>query len=100
MKITSRSRIAEESVIENTPALYPNPAVNTAFISLVINKNTQVSVSVVDMEGRTVIKSFQRNLNAGKQVIDVNTSHLSKGTYFVQVSHDGTTSKIKMMILR
>jgi len=99
-EITSRSRIAEESVIENTPALYPNPAVNTAFISLVINKNTQVSVSVVDMEGRTVIKSFQRNLNAGKQVIDVNTSHLSKGTYFVQVSHDGTISKIKMMILR
>ena len=98
--ITTRSRTTEESVVENMPTLYPNPATNTAFVSLTLKKDEQVTVSVVDMEGRIVIKSFQRNLNAGKQVIDVNTSRLGKGAYFVQISHDDTISKIKMMILR
>jgi len=98
--ITTRSRFDEEVITESQPTLYPNPAVNTAFISLILKKDALVNISVVDMEGRIVIRSFQKSLNAGKQVIDVNTSHLSKGTYFVQVSYGGATSKIKMMILR
>ncbi|HEX7845714.1 MAG TPA: T9SS type A sorting domain-containing protein [Chitinophagaceae bacterium] len=82
------------------PTLYPNPAANKAFISLSLTKDEQVNISVVDVEGRVVMASVQKSLKAGKQQIDLNTSQLSKGSYFVVVNHGETTSKIKMIILR
>jgi hypothetical protein len=98
--VTANSKITGEEEQNGTPTLYPNPATNKAVVSLALKRNEEVTVSVIDMEGRVVINAFRKNVNAGKQLIDINTSRLSKGTYFVQVSYADIQSKIKMMIIR
>jgi hypothetical protein len=80
--------------------LYPNPARNTATVSLSLSGDEKVSVSVVDIQGRTVIAAVQQNMKAGKQLLELNTSRLTKGTYFVQVTSGGNTTKLKMAIIR
>jgi hypothetical protein len=47
-----------------------------------------------------VIAPVQKNMKAGKQLLELNTSRLTKGTYFVQVTSGGNTTKIKMAIIR
>jgi hypothetical protein len=80
--------------------LYPNPARNTATVSLSLSGDEKVSVSVVDIQGRTVIAAVQQNMKAGKQLLELNISRLTKGTYFVQVTSGGNTTKLKMAIIR
>ena len=98
--ITSAQRTIPIPETVVAPTLYPNPTSGDAFISLSLNKEEQVTVSVVDVEGRIVGRSFQRNLKAGKQVLDINTPSLGKGTYFVQVSYGSESYKLKLVVLR
>lgn len=86
--------------IKPAVTMYPNPVRNTANLSLSLTKNEKVSITVVDLEGRIVMAPLQKNLNAGRQFIELNTSHLTKGTYLVHVSSAGTITKIKMVVLR
>jgi type IX secretion system substrate protein/uncharacterized protein DUF839 len=79
--------------------LYPNPAINKASVLLTPRKDEAVSVTVVDMQGRIVMKPAYRNLKAGKQVIDLNTSGLRNGTYFVQLSNGTSLSRMKFVVL-
>ena len=81
------------------PVLYPNPASNKAYISLWLEKDEQVTVSIVNGEGKTLVNNL-RNLKAGQQVIDLNTSSLAPGVYFVRLSYNGTISNLKLMIAR
>jgi hypothetical protein len=95
-----KTDIQEEAFIQKGATLYPNPARNTATVALSLTKDEKVSISVVDIQGRTVIAPLQQNLKAGKQQLELNTSHLSKGTYFVQVTSGTNTTKIKMVVIR
>ena len=90
----------EISGINKAATLYPNPVRNTATVSLTLAKDEKVSISVVDLQGRRMMAPLQKNLKAGKQSLELNTSRLTKGTYFVQVTSGGTTTKIKMVVLR
>jgi hypothetical protein len=96
----SSERLNTAKTAMQSAILYPNPARNTATVSLTMAQDENVSVSVVDIQGRTVIAPVQKNMKAGKQLLELNTSRLTKGTYFVQVTSGGNTIKLKMAIIR
>jgi hypothetical protein len=52
------------------------------------------------MEGRTVLAPMQKNYSAGKQLVTINTSRLSAGTYFVEVGSGNAVTRMKMIVVR
>ena len=64
--------------------VYPNPGRDQLKLSLVSPTEEIIQVSIIDMMGRTV--STQRTaVGVGENQIEMNTSALSSGGYFVQV---------------
>jgi hypothetical protein len=81
-------------------SLFPNPASNIAHLSFTMANDAEVKLSVVDLQGRIVMKPVMKKLKAGQQLIDINTSSLSEGIYFVELNYNGTSAKIKLIVLQ
>lgn len=81
------------SVAENTIAdeiqLVPNPTRN--FLTLITKKNMPISLSIVDVSGRIVLK-YNENFTR------IDMSSLAKGMYFVNIQLSGNQSILKKII--
>ena len=97
--IATRSILSEENKIENTVALYPNPAANKSFITITPMNDEQVNITVYDATGKKVMKPIYKNLKAGNQLLEINTSDLNNGVYFVQVIGNTSKTTLKLLIL-
>lgn len=82
-----------EGAIVQTLA-YPNPANDKLNLEISMAQSSIANISVVDMLGREVIRLGDVNLTTGNNLIEINTSSLNSGAYFVKImSNDGITSK-------
>ncbi len=90
----------ENTVLSQFVKLYPNPTSNAATVAISLSKAEQVSVSIVDMNGRVVAAPIQQNLNAGEQKIAVNTANLANGNYYVIVTASNEVTKIQLIVAR
>jgi hypothetical protein len=77
-----------------TLSVYPNPAVDEAYVTL---ENAGVNeVAVYDIQGRLVSKESV-NVEAGEQV-RLSTATLNAGVYFVTVSNDSAVRTAKLLV--
>jgi hypothetical protein len=77
-----------------TLSVYPNPAVDEAYVTL---ENAGVNeVAVYDVQGRLVSKESV-NVEAGEQV-RISTATLNAGVYFVTVSNDSAVRTAKLLV--
>jgi hypothetical protein len=83
---------------EQSIAIAPNPAGNTATITMSLVEDAKVSIAVVDMQGRTVINVADGILAHGAHDIPVSVAELSTGVYFIQVQVGVEVSKLKMVV--
>ena len=78
-------------------SVYPNPASSAATVNLFIGKASNVTMKLVDFAGKVVSEkeygSFQGNFQ-----VNVNTSNLKAGVYFVELTADGQTTSKKLII--
>ncbi len=73
--------------------VYPNPANDRAILSIDMLNSSKAKIQVVDMLGREVITLNNNNLSSGNNKVEINTSSLMSGTYFVRVvTNDGMVS--------
>lgn len=83
---------AEGAIIQTLA--YPNPANNKLNLEISMAQSSTANISVVDMLGREVIRLGDVNLSTGNNLIEINTSSLNSGAYFVKImSNEGITSK-------
>ncbi len=75
-------------------AIYPNPAVKEAFVT-VENAGT-TTISVYDMQGR-MVSTVSVDVMAGEQV-RISTEMLDAGVYFVTVNSDSTVRTAKLVV--
>lgn len=82
-------------------SVYPNPVANNAVLNYTLNQNGNVTITVTDIMGRTVL-----TMNEGKQVagvdyrVNVGASSLTNGTYFCTVNVNGAKSTTKLVVNR
>ena len=77
-----------------TLSVYPNPAVDEAYVTL---ENAGINeVAVYDIQGRLVSK-VSVNVEAGEQV-RISTATLNAGVYFVTVSNDSAVRTAKLLV--
>lgn len=73
--------------------IYPNPANDRVTLSIDMLNSAKAKIQVVDMLGREVITLNNNNLSSGNNKVEINTSSLMSGTYFVRVvTNDGMIS--------
>lgn len=99
--ITSKCGLAPASASEVmdfgfTYDIYPNPANNGTTIHLDLDNASTVSYSVKNSLGQVVSNKVSKELNSGSNNIDINTSNLTDGIYFVsfQVGNRNVNARI------
>ena len=78
----------------NTLVVYPNPAVNEAFVS--VENAGMTTVSVYDIQGRLVSEQSV-DATVGEQV-RISTEMLNAGMYFVTVSNEDAVRTAKLVV--
>jgi len=79
--------------------LYPNPAVDALNIDVLLNTNEKVSISIFDITGKLVSTVIENSeMNAGTNTVNISTSNLSNGLYFVSVSSGNFVQTQKLVI--
>lgn len=84
-----------ESVKAN---IYPNPAKDAAVIDYNTAFDGNVTISVVDLSGRTVYTTSFANQAAGNNKVELNTSDFNAGVYQVVISANSSTITKKLVI--
>jgi hypothetical protein len=80
--------------------LYPNPAKNKTTLDISVSSATLSQITVTNILGKEVINISQQQLNTGKNLIDINTSELQNGLYFVNIITEAGISTKKLVIKR
>ncbi len=79
--------------------IFPNPANSNISIEINSNKNSNLAVSVMDINGRIYLKeNISVNSGLSKSVLDI--SSLSSGIYFVAIDNGEIITNKKLVVLR
>jgi hypothetical protein len=80
-----------------TVACYPNPASDVLNINVTLNNNEEVMINMYNSLGQ-MISTETRNMTAGANAVQLNTSNLQSGVYFINVTAAGTTATTKVIV--
>jgi hypothetical protein len=84
---------------DNSFTVFPNPASSSVTASFFLNKQSAVSIALLDFNGRTVSNITSKNFPAGNNEVTFDGSSLSDGIYFLQLkTNEGVTMK-KLVLL-
>jgi hypothetical protein len=83
-------------------AVYPNPAVNQVQVSFELNNRENVSVDLLDLQGRQVARLYEGDINAGiyMRSFNLNEYNLKTGLYLISIRTDTSVGYSKLMINR
>jgi len=79
-------------------SIYPNPTTSTVNIKFDINQAQTVNISVMDMQGRTLINSGNVNYIAGEYIQNVSLSGLQKGIYLVKFQTENSLQVARLIV--
>lgn len=77
---------------------YPNPAFQSTQIEIQIEIPSIVSVSIIDVVGKTLRRTELGRMNSGTNLISLDISGLPAGMYYYCVEADGESVTHKMMV--
>lgn len=87
------------SLTENSFVVYPNPATSHANVSFMMNEKNKVNVTLFDVLGNVVATIANSNeFEKGMQVLEINTSNLSSGIYYISLEINGNKETKKLII--
>jgi hypothetical protein len=78
-------------------SVYPNPANDFAGVEIDLIDRSDVVINMVNAMGQTVYTEAQA-LDAGTQKLNLETSNLSAGLYFVNVNVNGVSKTLRLNI--
>ncbi|MBI2723021.1 MAG: S8 family serine peptidase [Bacteroidetes bacterium] len=80
--------------------VYPNPSNGQFIVGFSSEKNTIGKLKVIDVAGRTIYEESNLNVLYGVNRINVATSALVSGIYFVNLEIEGNKSLVKKLIIQ
>lgn len=80
--------VKESSELISDHSVYPNPATDHTTIAFKLEAASNVTVHVVDALGRTVQTVAEQKMEAGTQVVPINTNNLPSGIYTINVKSE------------
>ncbi|MGX7666376.1 T9SS type A sorting domain-containing protein [Flavobacterium pedocola] len=89
--------IDENSFVNNTIKVYPNPFSGTATVSFTLNESEKVSLRIFDLNGRVVKNISENVLAAGSHLITFDGEQLNSGIYLLQLKGQSFSNTQKMV---
>lgn len=87
-----------ENLSSNTMGnIYPNPSAGELFIPLLLDKDSDIKLIFINQLGQEV-KSFDKKLNSGQNLLYFNKLNLPAGIYFINATIDGHQQVSKLII--
>ena len=93
----SNSQVVSEFKLEQN---YPNPFNPTTNITFSVVKNGYVSLKVFDVLGQEIATLVDGNFENGSHSVIWNATNVTTGTYFAKITVNGSTSLIKMNLVK
>ena len=75
----------------------PNPFTNSTTLSVVLKKESMVSVHITDLLGNEVITLKQRTMEKGSHALLINAENLSSGMYLMRVNIGNKTKMLRLI---
>lgn len=88
-----------ENVIASSFQVLPNPVSDKARVTFGLKEAGPVTLEMLDMTGRRVQLIMEENLPSGSHSIEINTTNISQGTYFLRLNSSGESLNIKVTVL-
>jgi streptogramin lyase len=79
--------------------LYPNPTKGNSNLLLRLTQAETIHIMVTDIQGKVVVASMEYAGNAGNQEIELPTSTLQNGIYFVNINIGGQAAQVKLVVM-
>jgi hypothetical protein len=99
--LNSANGISSNSVSATTVELFPNPAVESMNLDLVLSSPASVSIRITDILGKQLeTVATNENHNAGKSTKKISVSQLAKGAYILEITINGNTQYKKFTVSR
>jgi hypothetical protein len=89
--------IVDQNQIDANLAVYPNPANEYTSIKVQLKNEQNVTLKLIDMNGRTVASRNYGQMN-GASEIQLNTSNFEAGLYLIQLTLDNTIVSRRLII--
>jgi hypothetical protein len=81
-----------------TISVYPNPLRSIGQVKYNLKSNSNVSVSLTDITGKTVIKIVNESKNEGSHTEKFDVSNLRNGVYFLHFRCENTIQTVKVVV--
>lgn len=81
-------------------SVFPNPARDNAVLSFNLNAQAKVTVTVMDVAGRTVAQVMNGDLHAGNHQLTINTADLASGIYNIVMTTDAGTTTQRLSVVK
>ncbi|MBA3681831.1 MAG: T9SS type A sorting domain-containing protein [Bacteroidetes bacterium] len=78
-------------------SVFPNPANEKCVVSLNLNENSNLEISILNYLGQ-VVKQVNHKAQFGTNDIEINIANLKSGIYFVNVKNGNATSTKKLVV--
>jgi hypothetical protein len=78
--------------------IFPNPTATKSTISFVLKQPAEVIAEIYNPVGQKVSAAISGSFSSGENQLEINTTNLSNGLYFVSIKAEGKTSILKMLI--
>ncbi len=98
-------RLQDESVyssdstdLSSTVKLFPNPTAGETTVSFQLEEKSNVSLSLVDLQGRTIYENTKQLYEAGKQQIIIDCALFSSATYLCYLRINGEPIVSKLIV--
>jgi len=75
--------------------IYPNPVKDTLNINLGNIFSKEVHVRIYDISGRVMFKEYFKH---NSKNLEINTSFLNKGVYFISLNLNGTDTRTQKFV--
>ncbi|MBP9882069.1 MAG: T9SS type A sorting domain-containing protein [Chitinophagales bacterium] len=82
---TKNLKLSNQAADETTFNFYPNPLASSATISFYLPENSEVTIELLDVNGRTVNVIVEKNFPSGNQEIAFDKGSLTAGIYFLNI---------------
>jgi uncharacterized lipoprotein YddW (UPF0748 family) len=97
--VSSISELTVTDRVELSP-IAPNPVRDHATVSYNLKKNGQVRISLFDINGRELLVLKNAPQTIGEYTLDVDTSSLMNGLYFLRLNTEGVVVSRKMVVAK
>lgn len=83
--------------ISHNLRVYPNPAVDLAYISVDMDRAETAAITMVNVLGQTVYNKTA-SLESGTNMVELPVSSFTAGVYFVNITISGQTQTVKLTV--